>query len=64
MLHIGRINIVHCLTNLPKTRHNFDDVRIDAFLVKELGMQQFITINMHGYFWEGINLTFGFLSIH
>lgn len=57
MLKLGRIEILHHLNTLPQTRHSLDDLRVDAFLVKQLGTTQVLCITIHGYFWESASNT-------
>jgi len=52
MLHSGRVAIVHCLNSLPQTRHSYDNMRIDAYVLPNIGSTPVLCINLQGDFYE------------
>jgi len=57
LLHVGKINIVHFLSSLPQTRHEFTDVRVDSFVMKDISTTPILYINIHGSFREATSTT-------
>ncbi len=58
----GRVNIIYLLGQLPKTRHNLADLRVDAFFLgdnadKMMGVSDsrtpLLNVTVAGSFWEG-----------
>ncbi len=52
LLHVGRVDIVHCINQLPATHHQPDGYVIDA-IVPPMGKNQMMFLMVHGHFWEG-----------
>eukprot|EP01117_Protostelium_nocturnum_P007638 TRINITY_DN273_c0_g1_i1.p1 TRINITY_DN273_c0_g1~~TRINITY_DN273_c0_g1_i1.p1 ORF type:complete len:572 (+),score=145.60 TRINITY_DN273_c0_g1_i1:252-1967(+) len=52
-IQIGRVDIIHFMKTLPATKHQFDDVRIDAFVLSNINASNVVSISIHGHFTEG-----------
>eukprot|EP01114_Cavostelium_apophysatum_P016533 TRINITY_DN4725_c0_g1_i1.p1 TRINITY_DN4725_c0_g1~~TRINITY_DN4725_c0_g1_i1.p1 ORF type:complete len:612 (+),score=142.05 TRINITY_DN4725_c0_g1_i1:148-1983(+) len=50
-VHTGRVDIIHFMNSMPLTKHKPEDLRVDAFVMQNLG-QPILTIQIHGSFVE------------